>query len=349
MKHFISIVTLLFCVIFSLQAGAFGQIDHMENMSGAAITQAAIGQEFYVIGSDFGNNGGDKNIVIDCSTPLGGFFMQLSISEWSDTRIKARIPELTSNAYRESLYETAGPFPEDIREYMEENLVNGRIKIIREGVLRVLTNVVAFSVAPPPEIKLYSRPVVGRQMHDQQKFQAKKPELTARTPSEEPPIELKAVQPNLEAQTFQQREIQNIEKVQPPLTALADMRAEITSVQKDMVPVGSVLTITGNNFGGQNDKVVSLYFWHPNVPQSFYMDLNVISWEPTRIIAEIPSWDSRSFRISPYEEKGFLPASIKDRVSPYYKDGILMIMRIPDERLSNSYPFRLSPAGTPYR
>lgn len=310
MKHFISAVTLLLCIFFSSRASALGNIDHMENLSGVTITQAAIGQEFYVIGSDFGNNQSNKNIVIDCPTPVGGFFMELLINEWTDTRIKAQIPRFTSNAYRENLYYSAGPFPDAIKEYMAENSVDGRLKMIREGSLVVLTNVVDFTVTPPPEITVYRPPVVGRPMEQPPKFEAKRepatvvmqpdtPEITA---APQPPVELKlpsdqvevtAMPPKLEAILFPYYRCEALNEVPTPTFTSSVYcyfrpKPKVESIKPVYGPPGTYVEIKGSCFGRTYD---GNNVWI-DIPGSESRQMEIVSWTGNRIVTRVPAPDS---------------------------------------------------------
>jgi len=336
MKKILSFFAVFLTVtLLSVGALAEGNITEIRSDVGGAvgdvIERAVYGSIIHVTGTGFRNTQGDRFVRMEFSSPEV-FHKDLTVLSWSRTDIRVQIPSMES-------------FPASCHSIS----VTGNIMIMdSEGPF---SDSISFTVAPPipgvaatrvrEELSRARIPGAGGEEEEPEVVFSPAP-LTAQ-PVKQP--ERYEVATKYEAFTFPSRDRVEIEARQPSLTFY--LPPFIDSVSPGEFSPGELITITGRNFSEQESKILTVYFTYEpeGISQSFYMDLYVPPgyWEPTRIRAIVPGWDSNSFRLSPYEERGALPASLRDYVSRYYIQGKLRIINMPDTRISNEKIVRLSP------
>lgn len=227
--------------------------------------------------------------------------------------------------------------PTSIASHLDSGSITGQLKITKTifGATELFSNNISFTISPI-EFRTPPMGVIGIIGGDN--------EITI----SQPPA------------TVVHKEEDKFVFKQPPMEVT--QKAEMESVTPSEAPPGSLLTIEGEYFYSQGDKVISIYFVHPTVSRSFYMDLEVISWEGNTIIARIPALDEQAFRFSsPLVVKGGVPGSIARmrRFVPYgtseylppnimeelntYTTGLIRIITMPDTLISNTKEFRLAP------
>jgi len=337
MKKILSFFAVFLTVtLLSVGALAEGNITEIRSDVGGAvgdvIERAVYGSIIHVTGTGFRNTQGDRFVRMEFSSPEV-FHKDLTVLSWSRTDIRVQIPSMES-------------FPASCHSIS----VTGNIMIMdSEGPF---SDSISFTVAPPipgvaatrvrEELSRARIPGAGGEEEEPAVVFSPAP-LTAQPVKQPERYEMAPMA--YEAYTFPRRDRVEVEARQPSLTFY--LPPFIDSVSPAEFSPGELITITGRNFYEQGSKILTVYFTYEpeGISQSFYMDLFVVSWEPTRITAIVPGWDSNVFRLSPYEERGVLPQDLNDFASSYYIQGRLRMIKMPDTRISNEKTVRLSPVA----